>query len=148
MSPLPVGPPWPATAPVRPARSKVVAVMLVTVQVPLMFCVPPVTPLIVICSPGVSPTVVPVVIVIALPLGLLMPVIGVFGTLKLREYWIVPTLVDQMPVPAMNDSVPVALLPCNWKELPVTPVTIHWPLIAAGSLVVGSITPLIVTCVW
>ena len=75
------------------------AVMLVTVQVPLMFCVPPVaiTPLIVICSPGVSPTVLPVVIVIALPLGLLMPVIAVLGTLKLSEYGIVPALVDQMP---------------------------------------------------
>src|SRR5271165_5966547 len=136
MSPLPVGPPWPATAPVRPARSKVVAVMLVTVQVPLMFCEPPLTPLIVICSPGVSPSVLPVVIVIALPLGLLIPVIAVLGTLKLSVYGIVPALVDQMPVPATNDSVPVALVPCSWKVLLVvlTLMTMYWPLIAARSL--------------
>ena len=59
----------------------------------------------------------PVVIVIALPLGLLIPVIAVLGTLKLSEYWIVPALVDQTPVPPMNVSVPVALVPCSWKEL-------------------------------
>src|SRR5271165_2380565 len=140
MSPLPVGPPWPATAPVRPARSKVVAVMLVTVQVPLMFCEPPLTPLIVICSPGVSPTVLPVVIVIALPLGLLIPVIALLGTLKLSEYWIVPALVDQMPtLPPLTTKVsPFPLLFSSWKVLLVvlTFVTIHWPLIAAASFVV------------
>src|SRR5947209_7244505 len=94
---------------------------------------PPVTPLIVICSPAVSPTVLAVLIVIALLLGLLIPVIGLLGTLKLSVYGIVPALVDQMPVFPfpMKDSVPVALVPFRSKEVGVTFVTIHWPLIAA-----------------